>query len=248
MRVLKWIGRALIALIVVAAVAYPVADWIREPLDDAARAELLRTGKARQFVRLSVGIMHVRVHGPADGQAVVLVHGASTGGYTYSKWIAPLSDAGYRVIVPDLFGYGYSERPDDPHTKEFYTDQLTELLDALGVKGPIHFVGTSMGGVIVTAFAAEAPARVKSVVLVAPAGLGRADVLNAALLWPVVGDWVFRVLGPALTQRIVAQSFGHVAGGEGMMAWMKDQRAFAAIPKASSTPSATTTSVGSPRL
>jgi hypothetical protein len=114
MPLLKWIARGIAALIVLAALAYPAADWLREPLDEAARTELLRSGKADQFVRISAGVMHVRVRGSADGQVVLLVHGASVGGYAYTKWIAPLAYAGYRVIVPDRFGYGYSERPDGP--------------------------------------------------------------------------------------------------------------------------------------
>jgi len=226
MFILKWIGRLLVLLIVLAAIAYPVADWLRAPLDQAARDELLRAGKADKFVALSAGVMHVRVKGPEDGPTVLLVHGASSGGYAYVKWIEPVAAAGYRVVVPDLLGYGYSDRPDDPHTKAFYTKQLNELLDALGATKPVHIVGASMGGAIVTAFAAEAPARVKSVTLLAPAGLGRVQVLPAFFAWPVVGDWIFRVVFPTLAINRASKSFEHVAGGEGMTAWFNEQARF----------------------
>ncbi|MEV7041747.1 alpha/beta fold hydrolase [Amycolatopsis sp. NPDC051061] len=62
-------------------------------------------------------------------------------------------------MVPDLLGYGYSERPDVPYTREFYTRQLRELLDGLGVRTPVHVVGASLGGAIATAFTAENPGR-----------------------------------------------------------------------------------------
>lgn len=222
----KWLGRGLVALILVAAIVYPVADLLRDPLDDAARATLQREGKAKQFVRLPMGIMHVRVQGPADGPTVLLVHGASVGGYGYTHWMTPLADAGYRVIVPDLLGYGYSDRPDTPHTKAFYTGQLGELLDALEVKAPIHIVGSSMGGAIVTAFTAQAPARVKSVTLVAPAGGGRTALTSGVIFWPVIGDWFFRVLGATITQDRLSKTFEHARDGEGMNSWVNDQARF----------------------
>src|SRR5262245_11422063 len=133
---LSWLARALIALIVAAAAAYPLADLLREPLDDAARAGLLRDGKAQRFVKLPLGTMHVREFGPADAPVVLLVHGGAVGGFGYAHWQQPLADAGYRVIVPDLLGYGFSDRPDMPYTHAFYIDQLTQLLDALAITKP----------------------------------------------------------------------------------------------------------------
>jgi pimeloyl-ACP methyl ester carboxylesterase len=226
MRILKWIGRGLLVLVVLAAIAYPVADWLRDPLDEAARAALLREGKAQQFVRLPGGTMHVRVQGPDDGPVVLLVHGASVGGYAYTYWMKPLADAGYRVIVPDLFGYGFSDRPDAPHTKAFYTGQLVDLLDAFGAKEPVHIVGSSMGGAIVTAFTAQAPARVKSVTLLAPAGNGRLAASESVVFWPVIGEWYFRVLGAQAFQDRLTKTFAQVRGGEGMNIWARDQARF----------------------
>jgi pimeloyl-ACP methyl ester carboxylesterase len=226
MRILNWIGRGLLVLVALAAIAYPVADWLRDPLDEAARAALLREGKAQKFVRLPGGIMHVRVQGPDDGPVVLLVHGASTGGYSYTYWMKPLAEAGYRVIVPDLFGYGFSDRPDAPHTKAFYTGQLSDLLDALGANEPIHIVGTSMGGAIVTAFTAQNQARVKSVTLVAPAGNGRVALTDSPVFWPVIGEWYFRVLGAQAFQDRLTKVFAQARGSEGMAIWARDQARF----------------------
>jgi pimeloyl-ACP methyl ester carboxylesterase len=223
---ITWLGRALLAIVVAVAAAYPLADLMRAPLDDAARAALLRDGKAQQFVRLAIGTIHVRVSGPADGPVVLLVHGGAVGGYGYQHWQEPLARAGYRVVVPDLLGYGFSDRPDVPYTKGFYIAQLDQLLDALHIQQPVHIVGASMGGAIVTAFAAHAPARIKSVTLVAPAGGGQTNAVSAALLWPVLGDWAFRVLGPSLTEDMLAKAYAHTRDREGMAAWMADQTRF----------------------
>lgn len=117
-------------ILVAVAFAYPVSNWVRVPMDDAARDALLHEGKAKQFVRTSLGTMHVRVSGPEHGPVVLLVHGGIVGGYVFEKWQKPLADAGYRVVVPDLLGQGYSDHPDVPYTKEFYVTQLMFLLES----------------------------------------------------------------------------------------------------------------------
>lgn len=224
----KWLGRAMVALVVLAALAYPVVDWIRVPMDDAAQEELTRSGKADRFVRLSAGVMHVRVQGPEGGPVVLLVHGASTGGFAFQGWLKPLAEAGFRVIVPDLFGYGYSERPAVTHDKAFLVSELGELLKALDVTAPIQIVGTSMGGAIVTDFVAANPARIRSVTLIAPAGLGPLKAMQAplsrVLLAPLIGDWLARVVGArTLVGGVVGQGRGEAAGVEGIADWMNEQ-------------------------
>lgn len=226
-----WLGRALLMVVALAALAYPVVDWLRAPMDDAARAELTRSGEADRFVKLGAGVMHVRVQGPADGPVVLLVHGASTGGFAFQRWIKPLADAGFRVIVPDLFGFGFSDRPAATHDKAFLVNQLNDLLQALDVTGPIQIVGTSMGGAIVTDFVADNPARIRSVTLIAPAGLGQlkaAQTLTVRLLMsPVIGDWLVRVWGAqTLVKGVVAPGGGEAAGVEGIAEWMTRQASY----------------------
>lgn len=230
MSIIKWVSRGLATVLVVAAIAYPAADWMRVPMDDAARAALKQAGKADQFVRLSAGTMHVRVQGPADGPVVLLVHGLGTGGFAFHKWIKPLSDAGFRVIVPDLLGYGYSDRPGVVHDKMFFMDQLAELLKALDVAGPIHIVGTSMGGAITADLVAENPQRIRSVTLIAPAGLGQLEVTKTlasqVFVAPVIGDWVARVLGATISESSVARAFADAPAAAGIVEWMREQTTY----------------------
>ena len=62
-----------------------------------------------------VDVDGLRVHyldeGPADGATVLLLHGEPSWSYLYRKMIPPLRDAGFRVIVPDLIGFGKSDKP-----------------------------------------------------------------------------------------------------------------------------------------
>ncbi|NOT40317.1 MAG: alpha/beta hydrolase [Alphaproteobacteria bacterium] len=225
MTLVRWVVRLFVLLLVVAAVAYPVADFLRVPMDDTARAELTKAGKAGKFVPLTAGVMHVRVEGPEDGPVVLLVHGAAIGGFSFQRWIKPLSDAGFRVIVPDLLSFGYSDRPTVTHDRTFFTGQLSELLSKLNVTQPFHIVGTSMGGAITSDFVAANTARIRSVTLIAPAGLGPVPAANSqsvpVLLAPVVGDWLARVLGRTAAVRGTAQ--GYLAEVEGLADWMAEQ-------------------------
>jgi pimeloyl-ACP methyl ester carboxylesterase len=219
----RWIGVAVVVALVMAAAAYPIINWYRQPLNDAARKELLQKGKARAFVPTSLGVIHIRDSGAADRPVVLLVHGGVVGGYAFENWRQPLIDAGYRVVVPDLLGYGYSDRPNVPYTKEFYVTQLNDLLNGLGIALPVNIIGASQGGGIVAAFAAVHPDRVKSVGLMAPNGGGPVHVVSKALELPVIGDWVFRVFGPMVMQSMMARAYENNPARDGMLAWMKEQ-------------------------
>ncbi len=223
LRIGRWIGIAVVVMIVMAAGAYPIINWSRQPLDDATREERLRTGNARAFVATSLGVMHVRDSGPADRPVVLLVHGGVVGGYAFENWRQPLTDASYRVIVPDLLGYGYSDRPNVLYTKEFYVTQLNDLLNGLGIALPVNIIGASQGGGVVVAFAATHPDRVKSVGLIAPNGGGGVHVVSDALTLPVIGDWVFRVFGPMVMQNMMTRAYENNPARDGMLAWMKEQ-------------------------
>lgn len=225
---IRWgrMAALLVGLILTAIVlAYPISNWVRAPMDDAARDALLREGKAKQFVRTSLGTLHVRVSGPEHGPVVLLVHGGIVGGYVFEKWQKPLADAGYRVVVPDLLGQGYSDHPDVPYTKDFYVAQLNEILEELKITGRINVIGASLGGGIAIAFAGAHPDRILSVGLIAPEGGGiDGERVNELLLLPVIGDWVFRVPGPSILRGMMADANNNnVSARHGMVNWMKEQ-------------------------
>lgn len=56
--------------------------------------------------------MHYIDEGPRDGEIILLLHGEPSWSYLYRHMIAPLRDAGFRVIAPDLIGFGKSDKPD----------------------------------------------------------------------------------------------------------------------------------------
>jgi pimeloyl-ACP methyl ester carboxylesterase len=139
------------------------ADPEKRDLDDAARQSA--TG---QFARLSDGVTHYELGGPADGRVVVLAAGISVPYYIWDPTFAALTRAGFRVLRYDYYGRGYSDRPRIDYSQELYVRQLAELLDAVHVSQAIDLAGLSYGGSVVTSFADRYPDRVRSLVYVDP--------------------------------------------------------------------------------
>lgn len=108
------------------------------------------------------------------GHVVVFLHGSGTGasGYSNFKGNYPVFvDNGYRAIVPDLIGYGYSDKPDDvDYPLSFYAECVKQLLDTLSVDR-FSLVGNSLGGAIALYLALVYPDQVKSLNLMAPGAL-----------------------------------------------------------------------------
>jgi pimeloyl-ACP methyl ester carboxylesterase len=97
------------------------------------------------------------------------VHGFSVPYYIWDPTFDALTAAGFRVFRYDLYGRGWSDRPDVRYDPDLYDQQLVQLLDALNVTEPIDLVGVSMGGPIVANYATRHPASVRKVALYDPA-------------------------------------------------------------------------------
>ncbi len=98
-----------------------------------------------------------------SGDAVLLIHGFGGSAYSFRKVVEPLSRT-HRVLVPDLLGFGFSDRPDIEYGMDLYADQIRYLLDRLGIERA-HIVGNSMGGRVALTFAARYPQRARSITL-----------------------------------------------------------------------------------
>ena len=97
--------------------------------------------------------------GPDDGPVVVLLHGEPTWGYLYRSMIPVLADGGCHVVVPDLIGFGRSDKPAQvtDHSFARHVGWVRSLLvDVLGLSGLTLF-GQDWGGLIGLRLAAEEP-------------------------------------------------------------------------------------------
>ena len=105
--------------------------------------------------------------GPRDGEVVVMLHGNPSWSYYWRTLVAGLSDR-YRCIVPDHIGMGLSDKPDDAqydYTLQSRVDDVTALLDHLGITGPMTLAVHDWGGMIGFGWALSHADQVKRLVI-----------------------------------------------------------------------------------
>jgi len=105
-----------------------------------------------------------------NGQTVVLLHGKNMGGYYWANTIKVLSEAGYRVVVPDQIGWGKSSKPDIHYSFDLLAANTADLLQQLGINKAV-VIGHSTGGMLAMRLARTYPELVSKLVLEDPIGL-----------------------------------------------------------------------------
>lgn len=116
--------------------------------------------------------------GPKDGPVVVLMHGSPGEGgdfnLTDNALIPTLAEQGYRVIAPDMPGFGYSSPYIPDYSNRAHARYVIDLLDQLGVE-QAHFLGWSMSGGVAIQLYDLAPDRVRSITMLAAIGVQSAE-------------------------------------------------------------------------
>lgn len=121
-----------------------------------------------------------RMHYLDEGQGpvVVFLHGSGPGasGHSnfkgnYPAWVK----AGYRCVVPDLVGFGFSDKPEDVEYKlDFFVECLAQMLDSIGISR-CSVVGNSLGGAVGIGLALRDAALVEKLILMAPGGMSERE-------------------------------------------------------------------------
>lgn len=103
--------------------------------------------------------------GPRDAQTVLMLHGEPSWSFLYRKVMRPVLDAGHRVVVPDLIGFGRSDKPTsvDDYTYARHVAWVTDLLDRVGLDDMV-LVCQDWGGLIGLRIVANQPERFAGVV------------------------------------------------------------------------------------
>jgi len=128
--------------------------------------------------------MHYLVEGPASGRTVVLVHGLGSRAEDWNPLAPYLARAGFRVYIPDLPGYGRSQKPPDfSYSIHDEAQMVTGFIDALGLK-QVDLGGWSMGGGIAQHVAFEHPDRIRKLMLFDAAGLNEPVIFDTRLFTP----------------------------------------------------------------
>ncbi|MBN2040222.1 MAG: alpha/beta hydrolase [Spirochaetes bacterium] len=184
----------IVCTIVVVIVVLPL---MKENLEKEELNEQTRSQLDGEFIELKDGFTHYELKGQKDRKTIVLVHGNAAPCVTWDNNVDALLQSGFRVLRYDVFGHGFSDRPElDKYTREFYDNQLVELLDKLSITDPIYLVGTSQGGSISTYFTAKHPDKVEKLALIAPLFDSFEEQDKAAMLKPpFIGEYIIRLVG-----------------------------------------------------
>lgn len=155
----------------------------------------------RYGVRAHGHFFHVMESGPADGPAVLLLHGNPTWGFLWRKVAAALDGSGLRLVMPDLLGLGLSDKPRDPavHTLERHAAICGEWMDGL-LPERFAIAAQDWGGPIALTAAAARASRITGIVLgntvATPPREGfRPAFFHRFARWPVAPWVAFRLLG-----------------------------------------------------
>ena len=128
--------------------------------------------------------VHYNVAGPREGAPVVLVHGLGGRAEDWFNLSKYLVRAGYRVYMPDLPGYGRSEKPAGfSYAVHDEAEQVIHFMDAMGLK-QVDLGGWSMGGGIVQHAAFRHPERIRRLMLFDAVGIWERPKWNVALFTP----------------------------------------------------------------
>ena len=189
MKFLKIVGWLLIAIVAVMMSYYLYQDNESLELNEETRRKL--TGS---FVETPSGVIHYELEGPYEAELVVLVHGFSTPSFLWEPTFRFLRDEGYRVLRFDLYGRGFSDRPDEEYGLALFTKQIQELLSGLNITRPFNLVGLSMGGPIVSRFTHENSQIVKKLILQDPLVHQISPASVSPLDKPVIGEFLAGVM------------------------------------------------------
>ena len=162
----------------------------------------IRIPEGGNLADLKNGKLYYRWFSPEkeNGEILVLVHGFSTPSVVWEGVLPYLLEEGFKVLVYDHYGRGYSSRPKVKYTKDLFVDSLDELIEHQEISQKINLVGYSMGGPNVAGYAEKHSEKVRSASFIAPAGYMSLSV-----------PWYQKLFYRFLTMPIIRQFIGVVA-------------------------------------
>ena len=164
--------------------------------------------------------IHYLDEGPIDGDVIYLLHGEPAWSYLFRKMIPTLVDAGYRVIAPDMVGFGKSDKyiDIDDYSHQMHVDTMSELIRKLDLKDITAHVH-DWGGLVGLRVIAEDPERFSRVIasntgLIAP-GRGLINDIRGFFLGPIFKLTIW-LQGPVTWEEFI--------GGKGFTNWIRYSR------------------------
>lgn len=164
-----------------------------------------------KFVEISGGQVHYDLEGPEKGKKVILVSGFATPMFVWDHTFRTLVNAGFRVLRYDLFGQGFSDRPNVKYTLNFLVDQLYKLLERLQIHDyDLSLVGFNLGGGICLTFTDLYINMVSRITLVSPIGFPSGSHTTPFFLRiPLLNQLTMRFFSPEMLIEGQQSDFQH---------------------------------------
>jgi len=182
-----WLGG--ISAIAGAAVAAKL--WLRpRDVEWATNRDIVFNAEYSRFAEVDGVPVHYQEAGDDSAVPLLLIHGFASSNLVWSKVLLPLAEAGFRVIAPDLLGYGYSGKPRElDYTIASQARMITGLLKKLGIPR-VCLVGSSYGGAVAATIALDDPELAEKLVLVGAVTNNRPTRYMLMRLFgsPIIGD------------------------------------------------------------
>ena len=149
-----------------------------------------------RFVEVDGVRVHYQEAGFASRPPILLIHGFTASTLVWSEVLLPIAEAGFRVIAPDLMGFGFSGKPrEGEYTIEGHARAIIHLMDELGIERAT-LVGSSYGGAIAATCALDYASRVERLVLVG--AVSNDDIKRRPLLRFAASPFVGELISPLL--------------------------------------------------
>ncbi|MEP6719100.1 MAG: alpha/beta hydrolase [bacterium] len=187
----------------------------------ASNRDVVFNAEYSRFAEVDGVTVHYQEAGESSAPTLVLIHGFASSNLVWSKVLLPLAEAGFRVIAPDLLGYGYSGKPRDlEYTIASQARMVIGLLKQLSI-ARVGLVGSSYGGAVAATIALDNPELVERLVLVGAVTNNKPTRYMLMRLFgsPIIGD----ILSPLVvgSRRLLRRRMKRVYDRH---AWELDER------------------------
>ena len=169
------------------------------------------------YLKIGDTRIHYLDEGPKNGEVIYLLHGEPAWSYLFRKMIPVLVDAGYRVIAPDMVGFGKSDKyiSVEDYTHQMHVDKMTQLIVELDLKNITAHVH-DWGGLVGLRVVAEEPDRFSRIIasntsLIAT-GRGVLNDMFSFIAYPLFKFSIW-FQGPATWEEFI--------GGDGFTGWIR---------------------------
>lgn len=156
----------------------------------ASNRDVVFNAEYSRFAEVDGVTVHYQEAGESSAPPLVLIHGFASSNLVWSKVLLPLAEAGFRVIAPDLLGYGYSGKPRNlEYTIASQARMVVGLSKQLGI-ARVALIGSSYGGAVAATIALDHPELVQKLVLVGAVTNNKPTRYMLMRLFgsPIIGD------------------------------------------------------------